>query len=294
MTDKSAAPFAGIPIIDTLMDGLDIGNTNFDYLRHLLKGGHQDDAGQLPVEYMFKHAPRLPEGMDPVDFIVSEMDKHGIERAVIGIEKDGSVPDRAMKRFPTRFLGTTKINPNDGMEAVRKLEKEVRTKGSVGAFGFHAWVNPQVPLNDKKYYPIYSKCVELDIPIFLTVGVPGPRVPMDCQKVELLDEVCWFFPELKIVMRHGGEPWVDLAVKLMIKWPNLYYSTSAFAPRHWPREIIEYANTRGADKIIYAGYFPLGLSLDRIMTEMAQVPLKPHVWPKFLRDNAMHVLGLDR
>ncbi len=35
-------------------------------------------------------------------------------------------------------------------------------------------------------------------------------------------------------------------VKLMLKWPNLYYSTSAFAPKHYPKAIIDYANSRGA------------------------------------------------
>ena len=39
------------------------------------------------------------------------------------------------------------------------------------------------------------------------------------------DEVCYDFPELRIVMRHGAEPWEALAVKLMLKWPNLYYMT---------------------------------------------------------------------
>ena len=78
------------------------------------------------------------------------------------------------------------------------------------------------------------------------------------------------FPELVFVTRHGCEPWEDLAVKLMLKWPNLHYSTSAFAPKHYPKAIIDYANTRGADKIIYAGYFPMGLSLERIFTETAQ------------------------
>ena len=57
-------------------------------------------------------------------------------------------------------------------------------------------------------------------------------------------------------------------MKLMLKWPNLYYSTSAFAPRYYPKAIIDYANTRGADKVMYAGYFPMGLSLDRIMREL--------------------------
>ena len=42
-------------------------------------------------------------------------------------------------------------------------------------------------------------------------------------------------------------------MKLMLKWPGLHYSTSAFAPKHYPKAIIDYANTRGADKIMYAG-----------------------------------------
>jgi predicted TIM-barrel fold metal-dependent hydrolase len=151
----------------------------------------------------------------------------------------------------------------------------------------------ETPINAAAYYPVYAACVELDLPIFLTAGVPGPRVPLAPQKVELLDEVCWFFPELKIVMRHGAEPWEDLAVKLMLKWPNLYYSTSAFTPKRYPQAIIDYANSRGADKIIYAGYFPAGLTYERIMSELPNVPLKDEVWPKFLAGNAARVLGLE-
>ena len=142
-------------------------------------------------------------------------------------------------------------------------------------------------------YPIYAKCVELDIPIFCCAGVPGPAVPMAPQHVELIDEVMYDFPDLTFVTRHGCEPWQDLAVKLMLKWPNLYYSTSAFAPKHYPKAIIDYANTRGADKVIYAGYFPMGLSLERIMTDMENVGFKDEVWPKFLRGNAAKVLKIE-
>jgi hypothetical protein len=115
---------------------------------------------------------------------------------------------------------------------------------------------------------------------------------MGPQKVELIDEVCWFFPELKFVMRHGAEPWTELAVKLMLKWPNLYYSTSAFSPRYYPDEIVRFANTRGANKVMYAGYFPMGLSLDRIFGELPSVGFNDDVWPKFLRENAVRVFGL--
>ena len=86
--------------------------------------------------------------------------------------------------------------------------------------------------------------------------------------------------------------WQALMVKLLLKWPNLYYSTSAFAPKHYPREIIDFANTRGADKVLYAGYFPSGLSLERSLTELPRVPFREHVWTRFLRDNAVEVFGL--
>ena len=84
----------------------------------------------------------------------------------------------------------------------------------------------------------------------------------------------------------------ELMVKLMLKWPGLHYSTSAFAPKHYPKTIIDYANSRGADKVMYAGYFPAGLSYDRIFSELPDVPFKDDVWPKFLRDNAKRILKL--
>ena len=109
------------------------------------------------------------------------------------------------------------------------------------------------------------------------------------QWVGHLDEVAYDFPELKVVMRHGAEPDEALAVKLLLKWPNLYYSTSAFAPKYWPEAIVKFANSRGAGKVIYGGYFPMGLELSRIFAEMDAVPFKDAVWPKFLYDNAAKV-----
>lgn len=37
----------------------------------------------------------------------------------------------------------------------------------------------------------------------------------------------------------------------------------------------------------------MGLSLKRIMSELPQVPLRDHVWPKFLYQNAAGVLGIN-
>jgi predicted TIM-barrel fold metal-dependent hydrolase len=180
------------------------------------------------------------------------------------------------------------------MEEVRNIRRIHREFGISAVSVFPCGLNPQVTINDRKMWLIYATCVDLDIPVLINVGIPGPRVPFYPQHMEHVDEVCWFFPELKFVMRHGGEPWEDLAVKLMLKYPNLYYSTSAFAPRHYPKAIIDYANTRGAQKVMYAGYFPMGLSLERIFRELDALPLKDEVWPLFLSENARRVFKIGK
>jgi predicted TIM-barrel fold metal-dependent hydrolase len=247
-----------------------------------------------PAEYMFKDLPgELAANQDrasSVDETIAKMDEFNIRVGVIHTNDDRA--QDAIRRFPGRFVGIMPVNPHLGMESVRAIQRAHDELGLRGISMFPSGQNPPCPINDKRWYPIYSKCCELGIPAFCTTGVPGPRIPLAAQKIELIDEVCYDFPELKFVMRHGAEPWVDLAVKLLLKWPNLYYSTSAFAPKYWPEEIIRFANTRGADKIIYAGYFPMGLTLERIFAEMDDVPFKDTVWPKFLHDNAAKVLGI--
>ncbi|MFD0690731.1 amidohydrolase family protein [Actinomadura fibrosa] len=282
---------AGTPVIDTMIAFPQEGTAQYDFIRAQAKDRASKEEMEFPAEYMFKEVPHDLPTDDPVGVTLREMDRYGIERGLIGVEDETS--RSALKRFPDRFAASSNVDPNQGMDAVRKLVREHEEFGTRAAGVFPAGTFPQVAINDKRMYPVYAKCVELDIPIFVCAGVPGPRLRMAPQKVELIDEVMFDFPELVLVTRHGCEPWTELAVKLMLKWPNLYYSTSAFAPKYYPKAIIDYANTRGADKIIYAGYFPMGLTLERIFTDMPDVPFRDHVWPKFLHENARRVLKLD-
>jgi predicted TIM-barrel fold metal-dependent hydrolase len=284
---------AGIRAIDLMLQiPSEDFSQKYEFLKPLLLDRESREMFTFPAQYMFRDVPEPGKAADYVALALTEMDKVGIERAMIGVGIGDSDARRALEHHPDRFFGSFEVNPNLGMEGVRALVQAYEELGIKAATAFPAGLCPQVPINDKKFYPLYAKCVELDIPICICAGVPGPRVPMAVQDVALLDEVCWFFPDLRIVTRHGCEPWTDLAVKLMLKWPNLYYSTSAFAPRHYPKAIVDYANTRGADKVMYAGYFPMGLTLERIFRELPGVPLKDEVWPKFLRENAVRVFKL--
>ena len=282
----------GLPVIDTMIGFPHEGSAQYDFIRKQTKDRESKEDFEFPVEYMFKDVPQGLSTDDPVSLVLQQMDRFGIEKAMIGVGEDSA--QLALKTFPDRFVPSgALVDPNDVMGSVNAIRREYEQFGIRATSVFPAGPFPQVQIDDPKMYPIYASCVELGIPIFVCAGVPGPRVPFAPQEVSRIDIVMFDFPDLVFVTRHGCEPWEDLAVKLMLKWPNLYYSTSAFAPKYYPKAIIDYANSRGADKILYAGYFPMGLSLERIFSDMPNVPLKDEVWPKFLYGNAARILGLE-
>jgi predicted TIM-barrel fold metal-dependent hydrolase len=282
----------GLPVIDTMVGFPHEGSAQYDFIRKQTKDRESKEDFEFPVEYMFKDVPKELPTDDPVSLVLAQMDRFGIEKAMIGVGEDSA--QLALKTFPDRFVPSgALVDPNDVMGSVNAIRRDYEQFGIRATSVFPAGTFPQVPIDDPKMYPIYATCVDLGIPIFVCAGIPGPRVPFAPQEVSRIDVVMFDFPDLVFVTRHGCEPWEDLAVKLMLKWPNLYYSTSAFAPKYYPKAIVDYANSRGADKILYAGYFPMGLSLERIFSELPNVPLKDEVWPKFLYGNAARVLGLE-
>ena len=263
----------------------------YDFFKANLKDKQSLQEMEFPAEYMFKNAPDVVDpDVDPIEWTVEKMQQFGIVHGKIGLTPTGI---EAKRRYPELFSLGIGVNPHEGVDALRKMEQAKAEHDIVSAMIFPSGLVPQAAVNDKKLYPVYAKCVELDIPMCINGGVVGPRMPSWPQHVEHFDEVLYDFPELTLVMMHGGEPWTALAVKLMLKWPGLHYMTSAFAPKYYPKDIIAFANTRGADKVMYCGYFPAGLTLERQFRDMPDVPFKDEVWPKFLRENAIRVFKLS-
>ena len=264
---------------------------HYDFMKAQLRDKESAEM-EFPAEYMFKGVPnRLDEGADPVAVTLEQMDAYGIAIGLVGL--GGEQTKRALAEHADRFRASLEVDPNDITGAVRKIRQYKDEFDIKAVTTFPAGCNPQVPVDDRRYYPIYQTCIDVDIPIISNAGIAGPRFPSKCQDVMLFDQVCYDFPELRIVMRHGAEPWEELAVKLMLKWQGLYYMTSAFAPKYYPKAVIDYANTRGSDKVMYAGYYPMGLELERIFKELPNVPLRDEVWPKFLRENALRVFKME-
>jgi predicted TIM-barrel fold metal-dependent hydrolase len=122
----------------------------------------------------------------------------------------------------------------------------------------------------------------------MNAGLPGPAVGSEVQNPIYYDRVCVRFPELKLCMIHGADPWWDTAIRLMIKYPNLHLMTSAWAPKYLPPALLQYMRTRGPRKIIFASDAPM-LSITRTVSEAVQLDLPADVLDSYLYGNAQRL-----
>jgi predicted TIM-barrel fold metal-dependent hydrolase len=147
------------------------------------------------------------------------------------------------------------------------------------------WGDGMYPPTDAVYFPLYTKCCELDLPLCMNAGLPGPPIPGEVQNPIHLDRVCVRFPELKLCMMHGADPWWDTAIRLMIKYANLRLMTSAWAPRHLPASLLHFMRTRGKTRIMFASDSPV-LSITRCIKEASELDLSPELLDNYLYGNA--------
>lgn len=221
--------------------------------------------------------------------LLDMMDEAGVQRAVLTVRAQR--PSRRVLNFadqyPERFCLSALLDPRTGMRCLRTLESVARDYPVRMARVIPCTID--IPPSDRIYYPSYAKCVELGLPISINTGIPGPPLPGRCQDPMHLDDVCLFFPELVIIMAHGADPWWDVAIRLLMKYPNLYLMTSAFAPKYLPASLLQFMSTRGPDKVMFATDYPF-LTMQRCLQEAAQLPLEPDILRRYLYDNAANLL----
>jgi predicted TIM-barrel fold metal-dependent hydrolase len=237
-----------------------------------------------------------PEGV-PIELTLADMDAAGVEKAFLrawmrpeGVIISNDEIAALVQKHPDRFLGMAAVDPRKPMAAVRELERAVKELG-LKALHFVPWIW-NLPPNDKLYYPLYVKCIELGIPFCSQVGHTGPMFPSEPGRpIPYIDEIALAFPELTIVGGHIGYPWTDEMIGLAAKYPNVYIDTSAHLPKYYPPELIRFMNTRGQDKVLFATNYPM-LFFTPCMSQIEGLGLKPEAQEKFLRLNAIRVFGL--
>ena len=241
-----------------------------------------------------------------LDEMLRRMDAANIERSMLIAAKVGpaghracyQVPydlvKRAVAEHPDRFWALAGIDPTEGMNGVRALEKAVREDGFIGAHLYPHWF--ELAPDHARYYPFYAKCVELGVPIQMQVGqslIYDKSFPRrSVGRPITLDTVACDFPELKIIGIHIGIPWTDEMIAMAWKHANVFIGSDAHAPRYWPENFVKYINSYGQDKVIFGTDFPV-LDFGQTMQQIDELNLRPGPKKKFLRDNVLRIYGLD-
>lgn len=193
----------------------------------------------------------------------------------------------AIKLAPDRFVGIASYNPFRIKDSLHEIDRAVQDYGFKGVFvhiyGF------DIPLDDRKMYPLYAKCQDLGVPVIMQVGYVLEAMPSEHGRPLYLDRIALDFPELKLVGAHTGYPWCEELISICYKYDNVYLGADAHMPRYWDPSVVRFINSRGADKCLWGTN---GLDFKRMLTQIDALELKEENKRKLLRDNAIRVFKL--
>lgn len=191
---------------------------------------------------------------------------------------------------PTRFRGLASADIRKPMDAVRELKEIVDGDRIVGV-RMVPWLW-DLPPNDRRYYPIYTACVELGVPFCTQIGHTGPLLRSETGRlIPYLEDVLLDFPELVVVGGHVGFPWIDELTSLTVKFPNFHVDTSAYALHRLPASFVEYMKGVGSSRVMFGTNWPMLTPAD-CLKHLSSLALSTEQSEAFLVGNARRVFGL--
>jgi predicted TIM-barrel fold metal-dependent hydrolase len=261
--------------------------------------------GLTGIDADFKRQVRMPAAMRPgvsIPDYLKRMDRAGIERSLLIAVRCGDLRVRGSfeipyemvakicARYPERFAGLAGVDPTRGMQGLRDLEYAVKKLGFVGAHWYPHWF--AMPPDAPQIYPYYAKCCELGIPLMMQVGhnlvySRERRLPSVARPI-LLDQVAIDFPELVLIGIHIGVPWTDEMISMCWKHENVFTAGDAYAPKHWPKSFVHYADSYGRHKVLFGTDWPV-IDPERAVSEVAGLGLRPESHSLLMRDNALRL-----
>lgn len=233
----------------------------------------------------------------PLSWTIGTMDQAGVALGLVaawwgpqGALIDNDEVAAFVREHPDRLVGIGSVNLTRPMDAVRELRRCVRQLGFRG-LRIVPWLWG-LPPDDRRYYPLYAECIELDIPFCLQVGHTGPLLTSETGRpIPYLEHVALEFPELRIVAGHIGAPWTQEILSLATKCSNLYIDTSAYKATRYPADFVEFMRGRGARKVMFGTNYPM-LTAAACLEGVDALGLNAEAREAFLSGNARRVFRL--
>ncbi|MEK7847964.1 MAG: amidohydrolase family protein [Chloroflexota bacterium] len=204
-----------------------------------------------------------------------------------------------VKRFPQAFIGSfAGIDPWKGEKALQELDRAVKQLGMIGV-KFQQCVQGFFP-DDRRFYPIYEKCVELKVPVLFHVGTTGAGAGLPggggfrlkwTKPIPHIDDVAADFPELTIICAHPAWPWQEEMIAVLLHKPNVYNDLSGWSPKYFPDTLKREIGGRLQDKMLYGSDYP-EIPPQRWLADFEALGYKPDIMEKVLYKNTIRVLNL--
>ena len=236
---------------------------------------------------------RAPAGAD----MLAAMDEAGVEIALLSawVGPHGTLIGNdevaaAVRTAPTRLRGVASVDLTRPLQAVRNIRHYVGDLGFV-AVRVLPWLW-NLPPDDRRFYPVYVACAELDVPFCTQIGHTGPLCPSEPGRpIPYLDHVLLDFPELTVVGGHVGFPWVNEVISLATKYPRFFVDTSAYAVHRLPPELVGFMRGHGRTRVLFGTNWPM-LSAARCLERLEDLQLDEETTRLFLHENARRVFRL--
>ena len=195
-----------------------------------------------------------------------------------------------VKKFPDRLVGIASAPLNKPVKAVDELSHFVENHGFKG-LRIVQW-HWDLPPTHRYYYPLFTQCVKLDIPVCLQVGHTGPLMPSEVGRpIPYIDQIALDFPDLRIVCGHIGYPWTTEMIAVATKHVNVYIDTSAYTAKRYPKELVDFMKNHGKNKVMFGTNYPM-ITHHKCLKDLNTLGLEDEVKAQFLFKNAQRVFEL--
>lgn len=197
-----------------------------------------------------------------------------------------------VQEHPDSFIGMASIDPSNIEQALAECDRAVLKLGLRGIVIDPGMLVSPMYLSDRRIYPVYRRCQELDIPVVLmSGGSAGPD--LSYSSPVWIDQVAAEFPGLRLVAAHGCWPWVTEILGVAYRRPNLYVSPDMYLVNMpGALDYVQAANYYLEDRLLFASAYP-ALPLKGAVDAYRALPFSPRVLDKVLYGNAARLLGLS-
>ena len=258
---------------------------------------YKDSARRDRITRMHGFEPAPSAVAKSIDLMLAEMDAAGITTALLPARLSsrlGSVSNEdvaaVVAKYPGRFVGAGAIDPADRRRAQESIAAAARAGLRAINLEPGSYAQP-LHVDDGRMFPLYGTCEDLGLPVVIMAGgSAGPD--LGYTNPVGVDRVAAHFPNLPIVVSHGGWPWVHQILHVAYRRSNVYVSPDQYlANMPGMLDYVDAINGFLSERFIYGSSYPF-LPMDACLTWFRSLPIGPQAMQRALYENAAALLKL--